>query len=152
MRIAAPATVGDSCGQRGCLERYTTATALIRDARRALAYNPDSLIQALCGGDLEKINGKMVVDAARQADPVALKIFRRYARSLAVGIVSIINFIDPEVVVLGGGVALAGDFLLDAVKEALKPMIFFKSLPYAEIKLAMLGPDAGIIGAAMLGR
>jgi len=141
-----------TCGQRGCFERYASATALIRDARRALEHNPDSLIDALCGGDPERINAKMVIDAARQADPVATKVFRRYARSLAVGIVSIINFIDPEVVVLGGGVSLAGGFLLDAVKEALKPMVFFKSLPYAEIKMAMLGPDAGIIGAAMLGR
>jgi len=141
-----------TCGQRGCFERYGSATALIRDARRALEHNPDSLIMEFCGGDPERINGKMVIDAARQADPVGAKIFRRYARSLAVGIVSIINFIDPEVVVLGGGVSLAGDFLLDAVKEALKPMVFFKTLPYADVKLAMLGPDAGIIGAAMLGR
>jgi len=141
-----------SCGQRGCFERYGSATALIRDARRALDNTPDSLMVALCGGDPAKINAKIVIDAARQADPAATKVFRRYARSLAVGIVSIINFIDPQVVVLGGGVSLAGDFLLDAVKEALKPMIFFKTLPYADVKLATLGPDAGIIGAAMLGR
>ncbi len=141
-----------TCGQRGCFERYASATALIRDARRAIEVNPDSLIVELCRNDPSRINAKMVIDAARQSDPVAVKLFRRYTRALAIGVVNIINFIDPELVVLGGGVSLAGDFLLEAVKAELKPMVFFKALPYADIKLAKLGPDAGIIGAAMLGK
>lgn len=141
-----------TCGMRGCFERYGSATALIREGRRALAQHPESLIGTLCGQNPERINAKMVIDAAKESDPVALKVFRRYTYALAVGIVSIINFIDPEVVVLGGGVSLAGDFLLNGVREAIKPMVFFKALPYCEVKLAKLGPDAGIIGAAMLGR
>ncbi|MBQ2834348.1 MAG: ROK family protein, partial [Clostridia bacterium] len=75
-----------------------------------------------------------------------------YARALAHGIVSIINMIDPEVIVLGGGVSAAGEFLLEAVRRELAPIIFFKTMPYARIELAQLGNDAGIIGAAMLGR
>ena len=65
---------------------------------------------------------------------------------------SIINILDPEVIVLGGGVSMAGDFLLDAVREAMKPLIFYKTMPYARVELARLGADAGIIGAALLGR
>ena len=65
---------------------------------------------------------------------------------------TIINVLDPEIIALGGGVSLAGDFLLQAVREAVKPLVFFKSMPYARIELAKLGPDAGIIGAAMLGK
>ncbi len=141
-----------TCGNCGCLERYASATALIREARKAYAQHPDSLIGALCGGDPEKINAKIAVDAAKEGDPVAMKVFRRYVKGLAIGIVNIINFVDPSIVVLGGGVSLAGDFLLDAVREAVKPMVFFKTLPYCEIQLAQLGPDAGIIGAAMLGK
>ena len=141
-----------SCGMRGCFERYASATALIREARRALAQHPDSLIGSLCDQNPERITAKIAIDAAREGDPTAVKLFRRYTYALAIGIVSIINFIDPEVIVLGGGVSLAGDFLLDAVKEALRPMIFFKTLPYPDVKLAKLGPDAGIIGAAMLGK
>ena len=68
------------------------------------------------------------------------------------GIVNIINMIDPEMIVLGGGVSAAGTFLLEAVREKVKPMVFFKTMPYARIELAMLGNDAGIIGAAMLGK
>ena len=79
-------------------------------------------------------------------------MFRRYVRALAHRIVTIINVLDPEVIALGGGASLAGDFLLQAVREAVKPLVFFKTMPYARIELAKLGPDAGIIGAAMLGK
>ena len=63
-----------------------------------------------------------------------------------------INLYDPEVFVLGGGVSQAGAFLLDAVREKLKDLVFFKTMPYARVELATLTNDAGIIGAAMLGR
>ena len=105
-----------------------------------------------CGGDVEKINAKVVIDSAKEGDATAKAAFDQYVYGLAVGIINIINMIDPEVIVLGGGVSAAGDFLLNAVREAVKPMVFFKTQPYARIELAQLGNDAGIIGAAMLGR
>ena len=141
-----------TCGNRGCFERYASATAIIRDARRAVAENPNSAIMEKCGGDTEKINAKIVIDAAKEGDAVAVKVFSGYVNGLAHGLVNLINVIDPEVSVLGGGVSMAGEFLLNAVREAMKPLIFFKSMPYADVKLATLGADAGIIGAAMLGR
>ena len=141
-----------TCGNYGCFERYASATALIREGRKAYAQHPDSLIGELCGGDPERISAKTVIDAAKEGDPIATKVFRRYVRALASGIINIVNVLDPEVVVLGGGVSMAGDFLLEAVREAVKPLIFFKTMPYARIELAKLGPDAGIIGAAMLGK
>lgn len=141
-----------TCGNYGCFERYASATALIREGRKAYAQHPESLIGKLCGGNADKISAKTVIDAAKEGDPTAAKVFRRYVRALASGIITIINVLDPEVVVLGGGVSMAGAFLLDAVREAVKPMIFFKSMPHARIELAKLGSDAGIIGAAMLGK
>ena len=141
-----------NCQNRGCFERYASATAIILDGRRAMAAHPESLLGTLCGGDPEKMEAKTVFDAAKEGDEIALKVFRRYIKGLATGIVNIINILDPEVVVLGGGVSKAGDFLLDAVREAVKPHILFKAMPYARIELAKLGSDAGIIGAAMLGR
>lgn len=140
-----------SCGNRGCLERYTSATAIIRMAREAVAKHPDSLIMSLCGGDPSLINAKMVFDAAREGDEQGLKVFRRYARYLGQAIATIVNFFDPEVIVLGGGVSKAGKFLLDAVREEAPKYCIFKSMPISRIELAKLGPDAGIIGAAMLG-
>ena len=141
-----------TCGNEGCFERYASATAIIREAKKALEDDPQSAILAMCGGDKDKINAKIVIDAAREGDPAAVKVFNGYVRALAHGIVSIINMIDPEVILLGGGVAHAGEFLLNAVREAVKPLVFFKTMPYARIELAQLGNDAGIIGAAMLGK
>lgn len=141
-----------SCGNRGCLERYASATAIIREGRKAYAAHPESMIGTLCHGDAERINAKTIFDAAKAKDPVASDVFAWYIKGLSIGIINIINSLDPEVVVLGGGVSLAGDFLLDAVREAIKPYLFYKTMPYARIEIAQLGSDAGIIGAAMLGK
>ena len=141
-----------TCGNYGCFERYASATAIIREARKAVAEHPESSMLAACGGDPEKLNAKIVIDAAKAGDETAKTVFDGYVHALAVGIINIINMLDPEVIVLGGGVSAAGEFLLDAVREAVKPMVFFKTMPYARIELAQLGNDAGIIGAAMLGK
>lgn len=141
-----------TCGNSGCLERYCSATALIRMGREALREHPDSLMMDLCAGDPAGLNAKNVIDAAREGDAQGVKIFRRYVDYLAQAIVSIISFLDPEVVVLGGGVSRAGAFLLDAVRERVPRYLMFKTLPYSRIELARLGSEAGIIGAAMLGR
>ena len=141
-----------TCGNYGCFERYASATAIIREARKAIVEYPESSMLAACGGDPEKLNAKIVIDAAKAGDAAAKAVFGGYVQALAVGIINIINMLDPEVIVLGGGVSAAGEFLLNAVREAVKPMVFFKTMPYARIELAQLGNDAGIIGAAMLGR
>ena len=141
-----------TCGKRGCFERYASATALIREGRRALAAHPESGLMAACGGDPETMSAKTVIDCAKAGDETALSVFRGYVNALAHGIVNIINTLDPEVIVLGGGVSMAGDYLLEAVREAVRPLVLYKAMPYADIRLAQLGSDAGIIGAAALGR
>ena len=141
-----------TCGNKGCLERYCSATAVIRMARQALTVHPESQMNAMCGGDPEKINAKLVFDAAKDGDETALKIFRRYVKYMAQAIYTIIAFLDPEVIVLGGGVSKAGDFLLDAVRAEVPQYLLFKTMPYSRIEIASLGSDAGIIGAAMLGK
>ena len=141
-----------TCGNRGCWERYASATALIRMGRQAAKENPQSLILKNAQGDTDGITAKTVIDAAKAGDESAAKVFDEYVYHLCTGLVAVINFLDPEVIVLGGGVSLAGDFLLDAVNKKLPEMVFYKTMPYAEVKLAVLGNDAGIIGAAMLGK
>lgn len=141
-----------TCGNRGCWERYASATALIRMGKQAAVEHPECAIARHVNGNLERISAKTVIDCAKAGDPAAKKVFDEYAAYLAVGIVNIINTLDPEIVALGGGVSAAGDFLLKAVREQLAPMIFYKTMPYARIELATLGNDAGIIGAAMLGK
>ena len=141
-----------TCGNNGCLERYCSATAIIRMAREAVEGHPESLVMQKASGDPMKINAKIVIDAARENDPIGTQVYERYVSYLSQAIASIVNFLDPEVIVLGGGVSKAGAFLLDAVRKGVPNHVLYKDLPHSRIELAELGPDAGIIGAAMLGR
>ena len=112
----------------------------------------DSLLMKFAGGDMERINAKTVFDAAKAGDEVACRVFDHYCDHLAVLINNIICTLDPDMIVLGGGVSHAGEFLLDNVRRKIPRYLLYKELPYAELRLASLGNDAGIIGAAMLGR
>lgn len=141
-----------TCGNEGCVERYCSATGLIRLAREALSLDNNSIIFESCNGDLEKVTARMVVDAAKANDPVALKVFDEYVYYLSKTIVMVINIIDPEVVVLGGGVSKAGSFLIDAVNTKIKNYLLYRTSKYPDILIAKLGADAGVIGAAMLGK
>lgn len=140
-----------TCGKDGCLERYCSATALIRMAREAVSLHPNSLILQRAGGKPEGIDGRTVIDCAKEGDPAAMKVFDRYTKYLALAINTVISFLDPEVIVLGGGISHAGKFLLDAVQEKLPRYLMFKTMPYSRLELAVLGNNAGIIGASLLG-
>ncbi len=139
-----------NCGNQGCLERYCSATAIIQSARELIPFHPESEIWKACGQDAMKINARIIFDAAKEQDPVALKLFRRYVSCLSQAIANVVNFLDPEVIVLGGGVSNAGAFLLDAVREEFPRYVVFNDQPMPSLTLATLGSDAGIIGAAML--
>ena len=103
-------------------------------------------------GDPKAITAKHVIDLAKAGDPDCAALFDNYVHHLCVGLSNLVNLYDPEVIALGGGVSHAGQFLLDAVRAKLPAMIFYKDMPYARVELAKLTNDAGIIGAAMLGR
>lgn len=141
-----------TCGKRGCAERYCSATAIIRMAKEACADAPNCLIMRKVEGDMDKINAKVVFDAAKEGDSVALQVFNRFVKYLTIAINNVISFIDPDMIILGGGVSRAGDFLLDAVKAALPEYLFYPTLKQPELRIASLGNDAGIIGAALLGK
>ncbi len=141
-----------TCGKDGCLERYCSATGLIRMAGEICAQHPQSAIMQAAGGDKDKITGRIVMDLAKAGDELALKVFNRYTKYLALAVNTIISFLDPDMIVLGGGISHAGEFLLEAVREKLPRYLMFKTLPYSQIALARLGNDAGIIGAALLSR
>ena len=141
-----------TCGNDGCAERYTSATAIIRMARQACMTYTDSMMLKLAGGDLDHINAKTVFDAAKAGDAVACEVFDRYCTNLAIVINNIICTLDPDMVVLGGGVSHAGNFLLEAVRSQLPRFLLYKSLPSPKVELAQLGNEAGMIGAAALAR
>ena len=141
-----------TCGARGCWERYASATALIREGRRLCERKPETALLKAVDGDAQAITAKHVIDLAKAGDPDCAALFDRYVYHLCVGLANLINLYDPEVIALGGGVSHAGQFLLDAVRAKLPGMVFFKTMPFARVELAKLTNDAGIIGAAMLGR
>ena len=137
------------CGQKGCWEAYASATGIIREAKSRLAVNKQNLLYEMTKGrDLE---AKDVFDAARKGDEFSIDIIDYEAEKLALGIGNLLSILDPEIVVVGGGVALAGDFLFDRVKEKLKDVAFPSILENLKIVAATLGNDAGILGAAYLG-
>lgn len=138
------------CGRRGCFEAYASATALIRDTKKEMDKCPDSLMHDV-NKELGKINAKVVFEASRRGDKAAIRVMKRYVRYLGEGILNYCNIFRPEVVVLSGGVANEGDYLLDQVRHFLKNHSYgMKGSPKVELKVASLGYDSGKIGAACL--
>jgi Transcriptional regulator/sugar kinase len=139
-----------TCGNRGCVESLCTATWLIQQGRKSIVENPISLIYEKAEGEMNNVTAKIVIDSAKEGDAVAMDIFSTYVDTLSSAITSLAVLLDPEVIALGGGVSLAGEFLFEPIRELVKKKSFFKI--YHEIVPAQLGNTAGIIGAAMLAR
>ena len=118
--------------------------------REAAKENPDSLLMTSVHHDIARIEAKTVIDCARDNDPTAVSVYRTYIRFLSQAIASVVNLFDPEVIVLGGGVSKAGDFLLEPLTSEFPKYVLFRDQELPPLKLAVLGSRAGIIGAAML--
>jgi glucokinase len=141
-----------SCGRRGCFEAYASATGLINLTRDALAVSPDSLMHRLveAGG---KVSGKTAFAAMKQGDKAAAQVIDRFIGYLACGVANIINALQPQVLSIGGGISREGDALLLPLKEKVPPEVYGGAgVPQTELRICTLGNDAGMIGAAMLGR
>jgi glucokinase len=144
-----------ACGNRGCWEMYASGTALARDARELAEVSPVAAhrLLRLVGGDPAKLTGTDVTAAAREGDPAAVEIFTAMGRWLGQGIASLAAVLDPSVFVIGGGVSEAGDLLLRPAQEAFAANLTGRGFrPAAPIRIAALGPDAGLVGAADLAR
>lgn len=141
-----------NCGRKGCWEAYASATGLIRLTLEAMEQHPESLLHMLAA---EKgVEGRTAFLAAEQGDKTALAVCADYARYLASGLVSMINVLHPEAVALGGGVAAAPEeLLLKPVQEIVARECYARHTNQVpRILRAEMGNDAGIIGAALLGR
>ena len=144
------------CGGTGCVEQYASAIALGRDAREALQSAPEARQSALwkmCGGaeGLARVDSRMVCDAARAGDPFACFLLDRCCNWLATGMGSLINAFNPSCVILGGGMALAGETLLARVQKAIpNGHVYMPIWQDLKLRVATLGDDAGLLGAARL--
>ena len=139
-----------ACGRRGCWEQYGSATALIRIAQEAMERDPGSVMWELCQGDRFRVDGRIPFQAARLGDLSAKKVLHRYLEGLSIGLINLVNILQPEIICLGGGISNAeDDLLLDPLRGLVLAGCFDKSKP-PRLERASLGNDAGVVGAAML--
>lgn len=140
-----------TCGRKGCLEAYASATALLRMAKQAAAADSTSIMNRMCGNRLENMDGTIPFEAAAKGDRTAKKVIEEYEDNLATGIVNVINIFRPEVVILGGGIAAQKENLTVPLEEKVRGFCFGgRHGEIAHIVTSELGNDAGIIGAAAL--
>ncbi|MDG4765178.1 ROK family glucokinase [Solwaraspora sp. WMMD406] len=143
------------CGRLGCIEQYASGNALVRFARAGARQEPARArgLLALAGGDAEAITGPMVTAAARAGDPVSCEAFAQIGRWLGIGLADLAQILDPEVLVIGGGVVEAGELLLGPAQRAYTEALAQRvRIPVAQVRPAELGNTAGVVGAADLAR
>ncbi|TET54735.1 MAG: ROK family protein [Actinobacteria bacterium] len=138
------------CGNDGDLEALAGGRALDKEAREVAQKHKDSLIFRLAEGKIERVNGALVTKAALQGDELSNELLKEHAKLLAVGLANIVNILDPDIIVLTGGMAEAGNLLLQPAKDILKKRVFADSTRVPKVVYGALGPDAGILGAAAL--
>ncbi len=137
-----------SCGNYGCLETLTTGPAIAAMGVRAVQQGMTTTIGELVDFDLNKINARVIAQAANEGDDIANEIWQTVGSALGTGIANVIVTIAPQRIVISGGVAAAGDLLINPVKETLKKRIFVMPQEEVEIVIGQLGSDAGILGMA----
>ena len=140
-----------NCGRRGCWERYASANALIAQTRDAMRHNQDSLMWQLVKENIDEVSGRTAFEAMRLGDDTAKEVVSHYIYYVATGIINIINALQPEIICVGGGVGHEGENLLDPIRKHVERERYsIYATKQTKICAAVLGNDAGIIGAALL--
>jgi glucokinase len=135
-----------SCGQYGHLEAYASATSLVKRAHEALVHDSSILLRKAMAEN--RLTSRAISEAAEAGDPLARRLMRETARYLAVGAVTLMHTIDPDVILFGGGMIAAGSTFLDAIRSDIRAMAFPIPAARTKVEFAELGGKAGVIGAA----
>jgi glucokinase len=138
------------CGKRGCLEAYASATAVVKRTEEALADVPSPKLHQL--RQEKKLTARAIFDAAKEGDPLAVRIVDETAAILALGAANLMHIINPEMVVFAGGMVEAGDWFLQQIRRHVPNFAFPVPAERTQIRFAQLGSDAGFIGAAACAR
>ncbi len=143
-----------TCGNRGCLEVLASRTAITREIRKAvLKHGKKSLVTELNGGNIDLVRSKVLAQAVEAGDEVTIRVLEKAQRYLGMGVALVVNFLNPEIVVLGGGVVDAmGDKFVGEVRAVAAVHSLPKSMNDIEVVAAELGGNAGAIGASVLAR
>ena len=140
-----------SCGRTGCFEAYASATALIRQTKQAMIRYPESIMWDIVERNIDAVDGKTAFEAMRRGDEAGIGVVDSYIQYLAVGIANIINTFQPQAICIGGGISKEGKNLTDPINRLVKGENYARNIDTStEIKVAALGNDAGVIGAACL--
>jgi N-acetylglucosamine repressor len=140
-----------SCGNRGCLETMISASELIRRARRGAVRGLSNILVRLSHGTLENISMEMLAEAAREGDRFAVRLLEEASVYLGRAIVTIVNLLNPELIVIGGGIAsAAGEFLMPRVERVVRDTAMIHSAKQVEIRLSRLDNKASALGATLL--
>lgn len=138
------------CGRRGCWETRVGPRAVLRRVRQTLSGGTGSLLTEMAGGDLQRLSMEMVVQAARQEDPVALAALQDVGRYLAIGVVNLLHIFNPEMVILGGALSLASQFLLPLIEDGVRESTLRPVGERVRFAASAHGADACVMGAVAL--
>lgn len=138
------------CGDTGCLEAYASGPSIVAMAQDYIKGGKSTKFREMAAAEGGEITPYMVAKAAEAGDPVAKRIFAIVGEYIGIGLTSVINLLNPEKVIIGGGVAEAGDLLLDPIRKTIKERTMVVAGSAVEIVPAQLGNSAGVIGASML--
>ena len=136
------------CGATGCLEAYASGPSVVKLAKDYIAGGKSTKYKEIAAGN--EITPYIVYEAAKQGDAVAKRIFTIVGEYLGVALVSVVNLLNPEKIIVGGGVGQAGDLILDPIREAIKKRCIPTSAAAVQVVSAQLGESAGVVGASIL--
>lgn len=141
-----------TCGRKGCWEAYASATALIRQTKKAMEENPDSVMHQLAAEE-GKVSGRTAFDAMRKGDIAGIKVVDKYIKYVSCGLINLVNALQPEIICIGGGICNEGETLMKPLRRYVQAERYsIHSKIQTKIVKAELGNDAGVIGAAILGK
>jgi glucokinase len=137
------------CGSQGCLEAFASGPAITAMALKAITQGRTTSIAQLVSYDLNKVTPEVIARAARAGDPIARDIYERAGFYIGIGVANLIAVLSPQMVVIGGGVAQAGDLLFEPIRRTVRERVYVTPVERVQIVPAQLGTDAGLIGAAV---
>lgn len=138
------------CGLRGCLETYCSATGIVREGKIILENNKNSTLLQVINGDLNKLDSYHIFSEAKKGDKVAMEIVDCFCDNLAHGIGTLLNIINPEIIIFGGGVSKAGDIIIKGIEKHLYKYALKMTIDNLKFAFGQLEENAGIKGAAAL--
>lgn len=142
--------VCEGCGNHGCLETFAATQGILATTLELLDRYPDSLILSLAGGNRDSLTPEIVYRAAQQGDEAAQEIWQRVGHMLGIGLVNMVNIVSVPLIVIGGGISQAGDWLLEPARQVIRERAFPPQHRKAQVVQAELGDLSGIYGAAAM--